>query len=100
MIAAQISALKPPGSLFGRHEMMVPPGVTLADLLNPTYWANAAPKLQPNAEIRAVAADGSFDALLAVSAVENRSGQHHWAEMRVLRSWTIAEPEAATPQAS
>ncbi|WP_375460014.1 hypothetical protein [uncultured Enterovirga sp.] len=97
MISANATSLRPAGALFGHFEMIVPPGVSLGDLLERAYWQNAAPKLQVNTAIRVVAPDGSFDALLAVSAVENRQSQHHWAEMRVLWSWIAeaADREAA-----
>jgi hypothetical protein len=55
-------------------------------LLEPGEWRDAAERLRKDDLIRAVAADGSFDALLAVDEVETRQNAG-WAQMRVLSCW-------------
>lgn len=44
-------------------------GVTIADVLDPEYWSHVAPQLRVGHEIRIMAGDGSWWALLLVRAV-------------------------------
>lgn len=44
-------------------------GVTIGDVLRPDYWAHVAPQLRVGHEIRVMAGDGSWWALLLVRAV-------------------------------
>lgn len=51
----------------------IPVGVMVEDLTNPALWTNVASKLQPGAEIRCIAEDMSFRALVFV---RYKNGHH------------------------
>ena len=78
--------LKQPGYIFTRHDLRVPAGIPFDALLDPAFWSEAASRLRKDDEVRAVSADGAFDALLAVDEVETRQSAG-WAQMRVLACW-------------
>lgn len=63
----------------------VPPGTTLDDVTEPTYWANHAQRLKPGTVIEVVSEDSALDCDLRVMEV----GQT-FAKVRVLRHY--AEP--------
>ena len=65
----------------------IPIGVGVEDLTNPALWTGVAMKIQPGAEIRCVAEDMSFRALVFV---RYKSG--HMLNIEVLESKTFESP--------
>lgn len=60
----------------------VPPGTTLEDVTEPTYWANHAFRLKPGAVIEVIAEDSSLDCELRVLEIGAT-----YAKVRVLRNY-------------
>lgn len=88
------NSLRPEGSLFYRHQVLVPSGHTLEDILNPDYWAHYTQTLRQNSVIECVADDASFEADLRVEAVGAA-----WVRVRLLREWKRPKGAAAiTPE--
>lgn len=72
----------------------VPPGTTLTDVLEPTYWANHAHRLKRGAIIDILSEDGSLDCELRVLEIGPT-----FAKVRLLRN-TPPEEVAVTPSAA
>lgn len=67
------------------HYVETPQGVTPAHILDPDFWQHIAARFRVNDRIEVVAADGSFDAELRVTAIDPRK---LWAQVRLLRICT------------
>lgn len=63
----------------------VPAGTTLDDVTAPTYWANLAYRLKPNAIIEVISEDNALDCDLRVLEVEPT-----FAKVRVIRHYVEA----------
>ena len=72
------------GFAHGEYFVVALPGTTIEQVANPDFWLHVASRLRPFDRIEVVAADGSFDMDLRVTATDPRG---HYAEVRVLRVW-------------
>ena len=81
---------------FARSEyfLSAPPGTTVDQVVDPDFWLHVARRLKVNDRIEIVAADGSFDMEVRVTAIDPRG---LWAHVRPLR---VAEGQFAVPEAS
>lgn len=72
----------------------VPPGTSLEDVTEPTYWANHAFRLKPGAVIEVVSEDNALDCDLRVLEVGAT-----YAKVRVLRHFSEASaPKKQAPK--
>lgn len=88
------ASLRPEGALFYRHQVLIPSGHTIEDILNPDYWAHYTQMLRQNSVIECVASDASFDVDLRVEAIGAA-----WVRVRLLREWRRPKnAPAVTPE--
>lgn len=70
---------------MGRHVVTAEAGTTLAEVLNPAYWAHVSARFQPYDEITVRVDDGLWYAKLLV-LVPGRN----WAKVKVLNEWKLS----------
>ena len=74
---------------------VVPPGVTLEDVMQGDYWVHVRKSIRVNDIIEVMAADGAFDAEIRVLSINQLSGAMTF---RVLRSFVGKPGAIAKPQ--
>lgn len=89
MKALKATAMDHAHSLRIRMSAIVPPGTTLQDVLEPSYWANHAFRLKPGAIIEVLSEDNVLDCELRVLELGPT-----FAKVRCLRQYV----EAAAPK--
>lgn len=78
-----------------RYDAVIPMGLTPQALLEPSFWAHHAGKLQPWNEVRARAEDGTWVAdCLVLDCSRN------WAKVTILRHYPLTTAEVSITQAS
>lgn len=82
------SALKTPGTVRRSHDVTVPTGTSVADLLHPFFWSHVASQLTRHDLIDVVSESDELDVTLRVIDVER--GQPGHAKVRIVRSWSAA----------
>jgi len=81
---------------YGRNRYfeVIPPGVTLDEVMTGDYWVHVRKRLRVNDVMEVVAADGSFDADLRILSINQASGDIRF---RVLRNVAGTPADAAKP---
>lgn len=82
------------GFAHGEYFVVAPIGATPENVADPDFWLHVAARLKLHDRIEVVAADGSFDMDVRVTAVDPRG---HYAVVRVLRSWAADEKASNGP---
>lgn len=78
-----------------RHDALIPTGVKPEQMERPDFWAHHATKLQPLAEIRARAEDGTWIAYCVVLDTSR-----NWAKVKILEVHHLTTADVALSQAS